>query len=1118
MSKELSKKTQKDTKKHRNIQIHRKNYKYRKQKTKKMKTPSFIEDHSSQLPAIQLLINMGYEYITPAKALEYRNHKKTQVLFEDILRTQLQKINTIHRKGKEYKFSDSSINAAIIAIKDLPIQDGFINANQHLYELLTLGRSFLENIEGDKKSNDIKYIDWQTPENNVFHITEEFSVTRTARTDSYRPDIILFINGIPTVVIECKSPALKGTKTPVELGIEQNIRNFSKTGIRSLYVYSNLLLSIATNDARYATTGTSKEFWSKWKEQFTNKAKETKYNNELYKLKNTALSENTKLDLYSERFKYVKTYFDNIEKEERIVCKQDEVLYSLCRKDRLLDLIRNFTVYDEGIKKIARYQQYFTVNEIMERVQHFDTNGKRKGGVIWHTQGSGKSLTMVMLAQLLASHPKISNPKIVLVTDRISLDEQIVGTFKKCKKKVVQATSGKKLAALLIDSDDAIITTVINKFEAVVKHNKEAFLSPDIFVLIDEGHRTQYGSFNVNMRRVFKNACFLAFTGTPLMKKEKSTANKFGGYIGVPYTVLDAVKDGAVVPLLYEGRHNKITLDSKPLNKFFDKVSEPLSHYGKVQLKKKFNTVPMLNKAPKIIYDRAWDISEHYSEFFQTNGDIYKPKAQIVAPNIKTALMYYTLLEQIGKVSSAVVVSRSDQREGVEDAYYNTNQDKKIEDEYFEAMIDKYGDIKKYEKAVISQFKKQEHPEIIIVVAKLLTGFDAPRNTILYLCRALKEHTLLQAIARVNRVFPGKDYGYIIDYYGNLENLDNALSTYSGLEDFDDNELSGTLTHVDAEIAKLPQAHSAVWDIFKTIKTKNVEITAYEEFLKPEDIRNKFYEKLSIFTRLLKLALSTVSFAENTDDKKKDSYKKDAKFFLKLRVDVKRRFNDEISYKEYEPQIQKLINDHISSDGEIMKITDMVNIFDKEKRDEEIEKLSSNAARADHISSRTIKAINVKMQEDPVYYKKLSELIKETIEEYHLKRISEAEYLTKAKAFENKFLNGRSDGAPEELANNEVALSFYNFCQESFTQEKTTETKFHIEMSLEIDNIIQKHIVVNDIKVIEWSNNEDIVGKINIEIGDVIYELHKKYDIEVDWDTVDELVISCIKVAKIKYQ
>ena len=1081
-----------------------------------MKTPSFLEDHISQIPALQMLINLGYKYVSPHKALTWRGEKTSHVLFEEVLRKQLKKINSIQRKGKEYEFSDSNINSAILAIKDLPIQDGFINANAAFYDLITLGKAFEQSIEGDKKSHTLQYIDWETPGNNVFHVTEEFAVAREGRTDHYRPDIVVFVNGIPMGIIECKSPSLNSTKSPTELGIEQQIRNFGYKGIRSLYVYSNLLISIAVNDGSYATTGTSKEFWAKWKEQFSKSSAEKKYYSELSRLKNQALNSQQKDELFIEKFRYIRKYFDNLESEIRSTTKQDEILYSICRPERFLDLIRNFTLYDDGIKKIARYQQYFAVKHTLKRVTGFDNTAKRRGGVIWHTQGSGKSLTMVMLAQLIASSEEIANPKILLVTDRIDLDDQISETFKKCQKEVKQARTGSHLTELIHDNNDAIITTIINKFEAAVKQTKKPFESPNIFILIDEGHRTQYGTFNVNMQRVFPKACFLAFTGTPLMKKEKSTANKFGGYIGTPYTVKDAVEDGAVVPLLYEGRHNKFTINEDPINRHFDKVSEGLSDYGKASLKRKFNTVNQLNKAELIIYDRAWDISEHYTEFFQTNGDKYKPKAQLVAPSVKAALLYKEYLDDIGKVTSEVIVTRSDQREGTDDGFYDVNPEKEREDKYFDAMTDKYGDLETFEKSVISQFKKREHPEILIVVLKLLTGFDAPNNTVLYLCRSLKEHTLLQAVARVNRVFPGKDYGYIIDYYGNLENLDNALSTYSGLSDFNEEDIEGTLTQIAEEVKKLAQAHSEVWDIFRSLKDKNVEPTAYEELLQPEDIRNKFYEKLSYFSRLLKMALSSIDFVRNTEESKINQYKADANFFLKLRVDVKRRYNDELSYREFEPQIQKLINKHISTEGDIMKVTELVNIFDKEERQAEIEKITGKAAQADHIASRTIKAINVKMQEDPVYYKKLADLIKETIAEYYQKRIDEAEFLKRTKDYEDKFFNGRSEDAPEAIADNDAAVAFYNFSKSIY--DNGTPEAFHIESSVATDKTVKDHIYINGKKMVEWHKDDDVVGKINIALGDALYEILQKYDMNTNWSKIDNLIEENIKVAILKYK
>lgn len=1084
-----------------------------------MNTPSFLEDHVSQLPALQLLINMGYTYVSPQQAMKWRGEKTTNVLFENVLEQQLKQINTIQRKGKIYDFSEANIKSAITALKDLPLQEGFINANAAFYDLITLGKAFEQTIEGDKKSHSLHYIDWENPANNTYHVTEEYSVLRHARSDHYRPDVVLFVNGIPMGIIECKSPALNHTKKPVDLATEQHIRNFSKDGIRGLYIYSNLLLSLAGNAATYATTGTSKEYWAKWREQFQLEKEAKNYEESLKKVKNKALSNEIKDQLYGERFKYVRKYFDELEENNRSISEQDRLLYSICKKERLLDIVYNFILFDDGIKKVARYQQYFAVKNTFNRIGKKDAKGRRKGGVIWHTQGSGKSLTMVMLAQMIAADKSTLNPKIILVTDRIDLDDQISDTFKKCQKEVIQAKTGAHLAELIEDSNDSIVTTIINKFEAAVKQSKKPYESSDIFVLIDEGHRTQYGTFNVKMEQVFPNACFIAFTGTPLMKKEKSTANKFGGYIGLPYTVNDAVEDGAVVPLLYEGRHNIMTINEDPINRFFDVVSEPLSDYGKASLKRKFNTINELNKADQVILARAIDIGKHYTDFFQTHGDKYKPKAQLVAPSIKTALKYKEYLDDFTQISSEVIVTQSDQREGTEDAYYNEKEDKAREDKYFNAMIDKYGSLDNFEKSVINQFKNREHPEILIVVMKLLTGFDAPSNTVLYLCRSLSEHTLLQAIARVNRVYPGKDYGYIIDYYGNLENLDEALSTYSGLNDFDEKDLEGTLTKMSEELKKLPQAHSEVWDVFKELKLvgKKLETTDYEEFLEPEDRRNKFYDKLSVFIRLLKMGLSSIDFVKDSDEKQLEKYKYDAKFFLKLRVDVKRRYNDDLSYKEFEPQIQKLIDKHISTEGEVMKVTELVDLFNQEEREAEVEKITGKAAKADHIASRTVKAINLKLHEDPIFYRKLADLIKETIQAYHQKRIDEAEFLKRAKEHEAAFFEGNRKEVPQLLEDNTVAITFYDFSKDILEEFELNEES-HAEIAKCIDEIIHRNITLNNNRIIDWVNKSDIKGKITIEAGDAIFEILEELNIQPDWDTIDQLVEECIKVAAVKYQ
>ncbi|HEX4374007.1 MAG TPA: HsdR family type I site-specific deoxyribonuclease, partial [Puia sp.] len=734
-----------------------------------METPSFQEDHISQVPALQLLQKLGYEYLSQEEALEMRGNKTSNVILEKILRKQLKEINSIKvSSAKTSYFTDANIEAGILALKDLPMNEGYIAACEVAYNRITLGKDLEQSIDGDKKSFTLQYIDWKNLNNNVFHVTEEFSVMRSTSKEHYRPDLVLFVNGIPLSIIECKRPDIK---EPLVQAISQQLRSQQEDGIRSLYVYTQCLLSVACDSAKYATNATTEEFWSIWDEKFESKEQEQEYKNILLQLKNQPLNSSQKNKLFAERFRYVRNYFDALETKNILPTKQDEYIYNLCRPERLMDLIFNFILFDDGNKKIARYQQYFVIKKSMQRILNVE-NGKRKGGVVWHTQGSGKSLTMVMLAQAIALETQIRNPKIILVTDRIDLDSQITGTFLKCGKFVENAATGQRLVELLESKSDAVVTTVINKFEAAVKKISNPLESNNIFVLVDEGHRTQHGIFNIEMQKTLPNACFIAFTGTPLFKKDKSTAAKFGGVIDA-YTVDQAVKDKAVVPLVYEGRFAKQIVHEKPLDEFFSYISEPLTDYQKADLKRKFSRADQLNVAEQKIYAICWNISYHYRDNFQNTTPF---KAQLVTQSKDAAVKYKLFLDEIGIVSSELLISPPDEREGEDSAYAESTDKVKV---FWKKMMNEHGTPKKYQNNIINRFKKSEKPEIIIVVDKLLTGFDEPKNTVLYLTRNLQGHTLLQAIARVNRVYPDKDYGYIIDYYGVIENLDDALQMYS---------------------------------------------------------------------------------------------------------------------------------------------------------------------------------------------------------------------------------------------------------------------------------------------------------------------------------------------------
>jgi len=1075
-----------------------------------METPSFKEDHISQIPALQMLVKLGYTYLSPVEAERLRGGKSTNVLLEDILRKQLKEINSIRVSAhKTSLFTDENIERGILALKNLPMNEGYIAACEKAYNMLTLGQAMEQSVDGDKKSFTLQYIDWKNINNNVFHVTEEYSVMRSTSKEHYRPDIVLFVNGIPLCIIECKRPDMK---EPLKQAISQHLRNQQEDGIRSLYVYSQLTLSIATQDAAYATNATPEKFWAKWQEKFNSASEEQAYKISLDKIKNTPLATEVSDQMFSDRFKYVRRYFDALDSNQILPTVQDEYLYGLCRPERIMDFIFNFILFDNGEKKVARYQQFFAIKKSMQRIRNIE-QGKRNGGVIWHTQGSGKSLTMVMLAQAIAMEPSIRNPKIVLVTDRTDLDDQITKTFRKCGRFVENATTGQRLVDLLESKSDAVVTTIINKFNAAIRKISKPLESYDIFVLVDEGHRTQHGIFNIDMQKTLPNACFIAMTGTPLFKKDKSTAGKFGGIIDA-YTVDQAVSDKAVVPLLYEGRLALQDVNSSPLDTFFGMVSEPLSDYQKADIKRKFARYDHLNSAEQKMRMIAWDISYHFRDNWQGKTPF---KGQLVCDKKVNAIKYKEYLDEIGIVSSAVLISSIDDREG-EDSAYEKSTEK--ENQFWKKMMDEHGNAKSYEKNIINRFKNQKDPEIIIVVDKLLTGFDEPKNTVLYLTRNLQGHKLLQAIARVNRLYPDKEFGYIIDYYGVIENLGDALQVYSSFEEFDKEDLAGTLTNINEEVNKLPQKHAEVWDIFKTVANKR-DAEAYQLILKDEAVRVIFYDKLASFAKCLKMALSSIQFHKTTDEKTMNRYKDDLTMFLKLRLAVVERYSDEVDYKQYEGQIQKLIDTHITTE-KIETITQLVNIFDREKFQEELEHTTGKAAKADKIASRTSKHITERMDEDPAFYKKFSQLLKETIADYEAKRITEAQYLSKVQDIMDNVLTRTDNEVPDVLKEKEEAKAFYGISKELLSEKIQDEIilkEVSVQTALNIDELIRKSVLDNGKPVIDWQNKSNITGKLLIEIGDyLIDEVRDKYNIDLSFGEMDKLAEDCIEVAKIRYK
>lgn len=1076
--------------------------------------PLMREDHISQIPALQLLQNLGWRYLSPTEALAQRGGRTSSVLLEGILAEQLARMNRILYKGREFPFSDGNIHTAIQSLKDFMF-DGLVRTNEEVYDLLCLGRSLQQTIEGDRKSYSLQYIDWEHPDRNVYHVTEEFVVERAGRKDSYVPDIVLFVNGIPLVVIECKRTDLGPGRDPVEQAISQQLRNQKDDGIPHLFQYAQLLMAISKNESAYGTVGTPLKFWAKWREQGDPEA-------EIEEAVSRPLPADLKEKLFADRFAYVREHFDALEAAGgRETTEQDRLVWALCRPEQLLELSYRYVLFDAGVRKIARYQQYYTVKTIMQRIRAFE-DGARKGGVVWHTQGSGKSLTMVMLAKAIALESEIPDHKVILVTDRVDLDDQIYRTFGHCGVKIEQATTGASLVNLLRHGKAQVIATVINKFEAVAGKHDVRIDDPNIFVLVDEGHRTQYGPLHAKMEKALPRACFIAFTGTPIAKRYRNTVRRFGGLIRPVYTITQAVDDKAVVPLLYEGRHVREKVDPKTIDSWFDRFTEGLSDEQKADLKRKHARAEILMRAEPVVREIAWDVSEH----FRLNWQGTPFKAQLVAPRKETALLYKKFLDEFGSVKSEVLISGPDDREGEEDIYDSPfEEDSDPVKRFWKTMVGSSGRFsseKEYNNAIINAFTHgdtrdpdSDAPEIIIVVDKLLTGFDAPCNTVLYLARKLTEHTLLQAIARVNRLHEGKDFGYILDYRGVLEGIDHTIDLYSeSLEAYERVDLEGTLTDVREVVGKLPQKHSDLWDTFKEVPSKRDE-EAYERLLADEKLRVLFYERFTEYAKCLSVALSTSEFLERTAEKKVAEYQRDARFFQELRHSVRRRYAETIEFSEYEGKIRKLLDAHLGIEGVEQITPGYVDLFNKEEREAAIGSAETDSAKADTILHNVKRVLDVKWKhEDPAFHRKFSQILQEVIDQFRADRLREAEYLQRAREIMDSVLNRTDEDVPEALAVHDAARAYYGTVRDVLAEligNEEVSRELSVEMACHIEALIRERLIVN------WTANPDIQNRIRQDVEDYLFEIRDREGFELPFDSVDHILDECLEIARARF-
>ncbi|MEH6594844.1 type I restriction endonuclease subunit R [Pseudoalteromonas marina] len=1096
-------------------------------------TINFQEEFSSKIPALTLLTNLGYEFISPSECEALRGNtslttksaadKKSthQVVLMPIMREFLTK-QTFPFAGKQHKLTDAAIDKVMHELNPA-MNLGLKAANEKLYNAMMYGVSVTEFVDGKKASPTIQLIDWHTIGNNQFHFTEELVVQNAEGTGNRIPDIVCFVNGLPLVVIEAKRPDSnkEGKSTNAE-AISQQIRNQGQQEIPHLFAYSQLLLSVNGHEGLYATCGTPEKFWAKWKEELIPEA-------EFVRLKNHSLNDKELNSLFNHRPAYAKDdYLSLIAAGDLTVTDQDRLIISLLRPERLLEMTRLFTLFDKKAGKIvARYQQVFGIKALVDRINTFDAAGAREGGVIWHTTGSGKSFTMVFLSKALVWLEELSQVRVIIVTDRVDLEDQLSRTFASGgvltdrDKKDAMATSGKRLAEQIGRGNERVIFSIINKFGSAVKQ-KECFNdSPNIIVLVDEGHRSQNGENNIRMQQTLPKAAFIAFTGTPLLKDDK-TENKFGTIIH-SYTMQQAVEDKTVTPLLYEERIPELNVNDKAIDAWFERSTSKLSEKQRTDLKKKFSQKGQIYQAEGRIDLIAYDISDHFQNFKQQGL-----KGQLACDSKASAIRYKNALDKIGSVTSVVAMSPPDTREG----HDVVDQDSKdiVQNWWKGNVAQTYGgDEKAYTKAIIEDFSRDDGPNIMIVVDKLLTGFDEPKNTVLYIDKPLKEHNLIQAIARVNRLHSKKQFGYLIDYRGILKELDTTIEKYQDLAErtqggFDIDDLKGLYNRMDTEYKKLPGLHSELWDIFANVKNKQ-DGPALRQALAPkvQDIEGKlvdtnlkkrddFYSSLTAFSNCIKVALQSASYFEDKSfDSKRDLYKRDLKAFVDLRKQVREDANETVNYDEYAEDIRSLLDKHIA--GIEVKEPDGAYLVGNLGKNVKPQDLSDDEARnqTDKITGRITKMIEEDLADDPYAQEYFSNLLKKAIEK--TKEMFDApvkQYILFAD-FEQEVKDRKVADIPNDFTDdsgklNKHAQAYFGLFKHVFGAdyliEQSLDNEKLVELAFNIDEVVNNAVAEYSI------NPAEIENAISMKLLPMLFG-------DIGIDNAEKLIEAVLKITRL---
>lgn len=1041
----------------------------------------FNERPECQDRLISFLQKMGYTYVSRSEA-EQKRDSLSKVIFTDELIRFLSK-QTYKYKGYEFLFSGDAIQRAVNAL-DASLLQGLSMASKEIYNLLTLGISLEENVVLDKdvpvrQSFDLSYIDFEHPANNIWQVTEEFSVERP-NGQYARPDVVLMVNGIPLVVIECKKSSVD-----VKEGVRQNVRNMMPDYIPHLFKYTQLVMAMNPNKVLYGTCGTTVDYFVEWRE---------------------------------DKADWQKAICQSCSPNGNIT-EQDRVCASMLDKTRLLTLIRDFILYDSNIKKIARHQQFFAVQNAMDRINGKD-NSDSTGGVIWHTQGSGKSLTMVMLVRKIQNEKANENPRFVIVTDRINLDKQIRDNFANSQMAPVRAATGKGLKAVLKDKSNRVITTLIHKFETVCRNR---YLEPDsdkFYVLIDEAHRSQYNSMYNYMREVLPNATLIAFTGTPLIaSKKKNTYAKFGSSIH-SYTMKRSIEDGITVPLVYEGRKVKQNDPSNAIDAFFDSLTSNLDEQSKKALRDKYSHFSKLAEVSSRINLIAFDIYDHFVNYCLPKG----LKAMVVCSSRAAAVDMYNVLSSLpgNLVNPRVVITFGDKREGDDDDT-TLESIKKIKEYHDKKVKPLFGDNdEKYDDAVCSDFKNPDGDiNMLIVKDKLLTGFDAPVAGVLYVDKSLREHSLLQAIARVNRVYKGKDFGLIVDYWGIFGKLKSALDMYADAESemnkFDPVDIQDAIFGPVDEKNKLADSNSRLWQLFKGID-QYAPSEIWQESLRDENVRNEFYDQLKSFANLLNSALSNRSVFVEVGFDLIEKYRSDYLFFNKLRSAVIERYDNAIDLSKYESGIKSLLDTFVNA-TEVKIIVDPVYLGDDDAMAKLLGKDEPDNAKADKIKTRIESELKQIRYEDPLKFEEFSVKIKKTLAEYEQSRDAD-KYLSTMESMADDFRHGiMKRDYPSSIANDGDTKAFYGSIITILRSKAPFEIDTELEEKIADHATIIKRAISDNAKR-DWKHNEVVHKQIHRVLDDCLFDMCDQIGFVIDKtnvDVIDLMIEEIMKVALARY-